>query len=171
MKNNFELPKRKPTRLKDYDYSQNGAYFITICTCNRKPLFGTITNGTMQLSEIGKIAEQELLLIGSRYTNIKINKHVIMPNHIHMIILIEPPEGIYPFNADKKYDISNVVGKFKAGVSRIARNAFMRSEIWQRSFHDHIIRGEKDYRKIWEYIDTNLLKWEFDRFYTNETGA
>ena len=90
-----------------------------------------------------------------------------MPNHIHLLIRISEPEGINPFPTIK-YDISNVIGKFKAGVSRIVGNAFMHSEnktIWQRSFHGHIIRDEKDYLKIWEYIDENPLKWEEDCFY------
>lgn len=102
----MKLPKRKPTRLKEYDYSTPGVYFITICT-------------------------------------------------------------------HKKYDISNIIGKFKAGVTRSVGNAFMHSEnntaqpIWQSSFHDHIIRGKRDYQKIWAYIDTNVLKWEKDCFYND----
>ena len=93
-----------------------------------------------------------------------------MPNHVHMIICISDAEGINPFPT-KKNDISNVIGKFKAGVTRIVGNAFMHSEktrIWQSSFHDHIIRDRYDYEKIWEYIDTNVLKWELDCFYTQK---
>ena len=96
-----------------------------------------------------------------------------LPNHIHLIIVIQEAEGIncgtdksVPY---KKYDIPNVVGKFKAGVTRNVGNAFMHSakqQIWQRSFHDHIIRDEKDYQKIWKYIDENPLKWELDCFYS-----
>ncbi len=169
-----DLPKRKLIRLKDYDYSTPGAYFITICTKDRKHLLGTVKNEQMLLTEIGQITEQEIKKIESHYHNIKIDKYVIMPNHIHMIIVILDAERINPFPTIKalKYDIPNIVGKFKAGVTRIVGNAFMHSakgSIWQCSYNDHIIRGEKDYDKIWEYIDTNVLRWEKDCFYTSET--
>ncbi len=168
------LPKRKPTRLKNYDYSTTGAYFITICIKGRKHLLGKIENEKMHFTEIGQIAEQEIKKIESHYHNVKIDKYVIMPNHIHMIIVISDSERINPFPTTKtiKYDIPNIVGKFKAGVTRIVGNAFMHStkgSIWQTSCNDHIIRGEKDYQKIWEYIDTNVLRWEKDCFYTSET--
>lgn len=86
-----------------------------------------------------------------------------------MIIEISETEWMNPFPTIQ-YDISNIVGKFKAGVSRIVGNAFMhsaKSPIWQNSYHDHIIRGNKDYRRIWEYIDTNVAKWESDCFYAD----
>ena len=91
-----------------------------------------------------------------------------MPNHIHLIISISDLERITPFPT-KHFDVSNVIGKFKAGVTRNVGNAFMHSDkkIFQRSFHDHIIRDKNDYSKIWEYIDTNVLKWESDCFYTD----
>ena len=87
-----------------------------------------------------------------------------------MIIVISETERINPFPTIK-YDIPNVVGKFKGVITRIAGNAFMHSvkkPIWQKSYHDHIIRGEKDYRKIWEYIDTNVIRREKDCFYIDE---
>ena len=166
----MELSKRKPTRLREFDYSQNGAYFITICTHKKQKILCDIVGEGLydipknNLSEIGKIAEQELLNIERHYDNIKIHKYVIMPNHIHLIVRIM--ERINPFPT-KKYDISNVIGKYKAGVTRIVGKAFMPSEkIWQRSFHDHIIRNENDYLKIWNYIDTNPQKWKEDCFYS-----
>ena len=164
-----KLPNRKPTRLNEFDYSAPGAYFIIICTRERRQIFGRIKNGHMFLNDIGKIVNSEILRIESHYTNIRINKYIIMPNHIHMIIVIENTEGINPFPTIK-FDIPNIVGKFKAGVTRLVGNAFMHSDktnIWQRSYHDHIIRGETDYHKIWEYIDTNALKWEEDCFYND----
>ena len=168
----MNLPKRKPTRLKDYDYSTAGYYFITICTNNRKNSFcnivgdGALDLPKIKLTDIGEFAKQELLNIERHYDNIKIDKFVIMPNHIHLIIQIT--ERINPFPTIN-FNISNVVGKFKAAVTRNVGNAFMHSEknqIWQRSFHDHIIRGENDYLKIWNYIDTNPQKWKDDCFYT-----
>ena len=170
MKNKtMDLPRRKPTRLTGYDYSTPGAYFITICTNQKAHLFGEIANEHMQLNDLGKIVNQEILKIESHYANIRIDKFVIMPNHIHMIIVISETEGINPFPT-KKIDIPNIVGKFKAGTTRIVGNAFMHSvkkTIWQSSFHDHIIRGEEDYHKIWEYIDANVMQWNKDCFYND----
>ena len=162
---------RKKNRLQNYDYSQNGAYFITICTENRKCLLSTIVGATLgrpayvQLTQWGLDVEQAILRIPQCYPDVHLEKYVIMPNHIHAIITIS--ERINPFPT-KKYDISNVVGKFKAAVTRNAGNAFMHSEqnkIWQKSFHDHIIRDEEDYLKIWNYIDVNPQKWSEDCFY------
>jgi REP element-mobilizing transposase RayT len=163
----MNLPKRKPTRLKDFDYSIPGAYFITICTHKKSHIFGKIYNGQMHLAKSGEIANDEILLIESHYSNVKIEKYVIMPNHIHMIISILETERINPFPT-KQYDISNIIGKFKAGVTRKVGNAFMHSApiiIFQSPFHDHIIRNENDYKKIWEYIDTNVIRWETDCFF------
>ena len=166
----MELPKRKSTRLKGYDYGASGAYFITICTHNKECTLGNIVNGEMLLNDLGKIVNQQILDIELHYTNVKIDKYIIMPNHIHLIITITQTERINPFPTIK-HDISNVVGKFKSGVSRIVGNAFMHSvkrPIWQTSFHDHIIRGKKDYQKIWEYIDSNVVRWKKDCLYNDE---
>ncbi len=169
-----EFKKRKHPRLKEFDYSSPGAYFITICTKDRQNLLSQIIVGDgvldvpqNELTDVGKIVNQEILNIESHYKNIRIDKYVIMPNHIHMIIEILETERINPFPT-KQYDIPNIVGKFKAGVTRIVGNAFMHSvkeSIWQSSFYDHIIRDANDYQKIWEYIDSNVIKWEEDCFY------
>ena len=163
----MSLPNRKPTRLKGYDYSTPGAYFITICTNKKLHLFGEIKKEEMHLNDLGKIVQQEILKIESHYTDILLDKYAIMPNHLHMIIRILEAEGINPFPT-KRHDIPNIIGKFKAGVTRTVGNAFMHSantSIWQPSYNDHIICVEIDYIKIWEYIDTNVLKWNNDCFY------
>ena len=155
----MELPKRKSARLKNYDYSTPGAYFVTICTKNKEHLLGTIKNGEMNFSKIGKVADEKILQIEKFYGNVIVDKYVIMPNHIHMIIVISEAEGINPFPT-KKYDISNIVGKFKASVSRNVGNAFMHSAkntLWQTSFHDHIIRGDEDYNKIFVSMYCHIL--------------
>ncbi len=165
-----DLPKRKPARLKEYDYSVPGAYFVTVCTHQKLHLFGKVVNGEMQLNDLGTIVHQEILKIEAHYDNVKVDKFIVMPNHVHMIIVLLDAEGINPFPT-KQYDIPNIIGKLKAGVTRIVGNVFMHSAnkpIWQRSFHDHIIRNEQDYLKIWNYIDTNAGKWEQDCFYVKE---
>ena len=97
----MELPKRKPTRLKGYDYSQNGAYFVTICTHNRKCILGNIVGqglapAEIVLSQYGKIAKEQLLDLENRYKTIKIDKYVIMPNHIHIIVILDNTAGASP---------------------------------------------------------------------------
>ena len=161
-----ELPVRKNIRLKGYDYSSPGYYFITIGTKNRVYLFGEIDDGNMLLNEYGNIANAELIKIPSRYDNVRIDNYVIMPNHIHMIVVIEQIKGeterINPFPTA---DIPNIIGKYKAGVTRTVGNAFMRSDIWQIRFHDYIIRNKNEYDYIYKYINENPDKWEEDKFY------
>lgn len=89
-----DLPKRKATRLKGYDYSAPGAYFVTMCTNQKLCLLGEIVNGEMQLNNLGAIVHQDILKIETHYDNVKIDKFVIMPNHIHMLIVILETEGI-----------------------------------------------------------------------------
>lgn len=162
----MNLPKRKPTRLKDYDYSSNGAYFITICTHNRKNLFSKIVGQGLapaedELYPFGKIAVQELWNLEKRYKTVKIDKYVIMPNHIHAIITIENKTA----GASPCPTLSDVVCTFKSITTRKCHMLDANIKIWQTSFHDHIIRDEKDYLKIWNYIDTNPQKWSDDCFY------
>ena len=156
-----ELPNRKRNRLKDYDYSLPGAYFITICTKNKEKFFEVVeaTSGRQQqncsLSEYGIIVEEEIHNITKVYGKmIKVDKYVIMPNHIHLIIIIEDGRPkVSP-------TISRIIQQFKGAVTKKAGLC-----LWQSSFHDHIIRNYKDYCKIWSYIDTNYIKWSSDCFY------
>ncbi len=166
------LPQRKRNRLIQYDYSTPHTYFITICTHKKQCVFGKIQTGDilhppkMILSAVGEIAFEEIQGIERHYENIFIDRFVVMPNHIHLLIRIT--ERINPFPTTKCYDIPNVVGKFKAAVTRRVGEAFMPSaplRIWQTSFHDHIVRDEKGYAKIAEYIENNPAKWKEDCFY------
>ena len=163
--NNMDLPKRKNNRLKKYDYSTNGAYFITICTKNRRCLLSTIVGATIGrpssvvLTSAGMATEKAICQISSKYVAVFVDHYVIMPNHIHILLSIQRECG-RPMVAPT---ISTVVQQMKGYVTKIlGRN------IWQKSFHDHIIRSQSDYDKIWQYIDTNPLRWEQDCFYTEE---
>ena len=157
---------RKPTRLKNYDYSTPNAYFITICTKDRKCILSDISVGDdayivpqLHLSQYGMVCDRYIRNINEKYENVTVDKYIIMPNHIHMIISIgETMRASYP--TKKVWDI---VRSFKILVTKETGK-----RIWQRSFHDHVIRGEDDYRKIWEYIDTNVFKWESDCFYVKK---
>ncbi len=163
----MELPKRKPTRLKGYDYSTPGMYFLTICVKDRKELLSKIIVGDdegivpkIQLSNYGMICERYINNINIKYENVTVDKYVIMPNHIHLIIFLH---GTMRASSPTK-NIENIIRSFKIMVTKEIGKS-----IWQRSYHDHIIRGEKDYQKIWEYIDTNVLRWENDCFYNRKT--
>ena len=161
----MEQPVRKKNRLQNYDYSQNGAYFITICTDQRKCLLSTIVEAIMdrpayaQLTDAGEKVENAINGIPKHYPNVRAEKYVIMPNHIHLLLVIDTLHGrsvIAP-------TVSTVIRHMKGFATRqIGRNIF------QKSFHDHIIRRESDYEMIWEYIDTNPAQWETDCFYTKE---
>ena len=154
-----ELQVRKPNRLKKYDYSQNGYYFITICVKDKHELLGQIDVGANCvrpcLSEQGHIVEKEIHVLSETYDAVEINKYVVMPNHLHMIIVISD-SGRTQFAPT----ISHIIKQFKGSITK--KIGF---SIWQRSFHDHIIRNEKEYLKIWQYIDENPMKWQEDCFY------
>lgn len=156
----MELPKRKPTRLKGYDYSTPGMYFVTICTHNRKCILSHIVGEGLcalphnELTKIGKDVEISIQYINNQYYNVCIEKYVIMPNHIHLIVELNLTGG------HGNPPLQDVIAQFKSYTTKKYGDI-----LWQRSFHDHIIRGKEDYEKIWKYIDTNVLKWELDCFY------
>ena len=167
------MPNRKKPRLAGYDYSTPGAYFVTICTHEKKCVFGNILEGElvgeaqMVCSSVGEIARKCLLETEKHFQNVKVDNWVIMPNHIHILFRIEgSAERIYPFTT---VNISDIVGTFKAAVTRAVGKAYMPSaKIWQSSFYDHIIRNETDYTNIWNYISGNPSKWKEDKFYIAE---
>ncbi len=163
----MDLPKRKPTRLKNYDYGNSGYYFITICTHNRKNLLSNIIVGEglplPQLTIQGEIANKYILLVSKKYPSVKIDKYIIMPNHIHIIMCIDNNGRGNPSPT-----ISNVIGWLKYNITKQINRKYntIGTNVFQRSFHDHIIRDEDDYLKIWNYIDTNPQKWSADCFYS-----
>ncbi len=163
----MELPKRKPTRLKGYDYSSSGAYFITICTKDRKEILSKILVGDgvldvpqNELTTYGKIVEKYINQLSGFYSHITVDKSIIMPNHVHLLVSITDMDG----TSETPSPTNTILAKFISTFKRFV-NKECKENIWQRSFHDHIIRGEKDYRKIWEYIDQNVIQWEKDCFY------
>ena len=163
MPNTEVLPKRKSIRLNGYDYSSCGAYFITLCTKDKKKLFwnsvgaNCVRPNEVQLSEIGKLVDFEINKISSIYNAVLIDKYVVMPNHIHMIVMIQSYEYGRPQVAPT---VSRIVKQFKGSISK--QIGF---SVFQRSYHDHIIRNQSDYDEIWQYIDENPLKWQSDCYY------
>ena len=162
------LPNRKPNRLTDYNYSTPGAYFITVCTQDRRPILGKIVGGGAldapytQLTEAGRTVYRNILS-GNNAAGITVDKFVIMPNHIHMILLVEETASSGTSKAPSPTNalIPHSISTLKRFCSKdIGHNIF------QRSYHDHVIRNEADYLKIWQYIDTNPARWQEDCFYT-----
>lgn len=162
----MELPNRKPNRLCDYDYSQNGAYFITICTQNRERIFWSACRGELcspaniQLSDIGIAVEREIEKLDTVYDAIRVDKYCIMPDHIHLIIVIDTDE-----NGRTQFapTISRAIKQFKGAITKQ-----MGCPIWQRSYYDHVIRNQDDYNMIAKYIEENPLRWEMDKLYDPE---
>lgn len=162
----MDLPKRKPTRLQSFNYSTPGAYFITICTNDRKCIFWENVGAsiarpqTPYLSKWGTIVDNAIRQIPVHYPAISVDHYVVMPNHIHLLLQIHSgPDG----RAMPAPTISVVVQQLKGIVTkRIGKS------VWQKLFHDHVVRNKQDYLKIWEYIDNNPTNWEEDCFYIKE---
>ncbi len=165
----MNLPKRKATRLKGYDYSTLGKYFLTVCVKNKIQMLGEIVGcgdfdaPQMKLSKYGQILDKYIKIISEKYSHIKIDKYAIMPNHFHLILSITDCVSKNGLSTSAK-PYNNEVSKFISLLKRYCNREYGKN-IWQTSFNDHIIRREKDYQKIWNYIDTNVLRWENDCFY------
>ena len=182
---------RRQIRLKNYNYSENGAYFVTICSKNKEGLFGKVVgdgipdvplaerddNGNVyvKLSDVGQTIQQTIKYIDEHNENIEIEKYVIMPNHIHLLIMIkrinEKDFGTSgkpsPTKNEDETRANEIIPKLISSLKRYT-NKQSGIDLWQRSYHDHIIRTQKDYDRISEYIDTNPIKWKFDKYYTEQ---
>jgi len=199
MKHNPEIHNRKSIRLKGYDYSKKGLYFITICTQNREHLFGEIIDGKMILNSAGEIAFNEWFELKNRFNNIELYGFIVMPNHIHGIIemieeneictkdKIRNKENHFSKISPKSNSLSLLIRSYKSCVSKKCRgviynaqnkikqtdrNSIYNTQIflngqfqWQRNYYDNIIRNEKTYLKVSEYIKDNPLKWAIDKYY------
>ena len=166
----MELQKRKPTRLYGYDYSTPGAYFVTICTQNRECFFEIENVGNdlcVVPPEQNRIIHKWLKETENKFDNVKIDKYVIMPNHIHIIVVITERHAGRPLHDVMRWFETMATNEYIRNVKNGILKPFNK-RLFQQSFHDHIIRDEKDYQKIWKYIDTNPLKWELDCFYNDE---
>ncbi|MBQ8860939.1 MAG: transposase [Ruminococcus sp.] len=158
---NINLPKRKSTRLKEYDYSSTGVYFVTVCVKDRKALLSKIVGEGLralpqtQLANIGLKVKDAIEYIDTQYQYISIDNYVIMPNHIHLLVRYEPPTG-----GHGDPPLQDVIARLKSFTTHQYGKT-----LWQRSFIDHIIRNERDYIEHYTYIENNHLKWELDDLY------
>jgi REP element-mobilizing transposase RayT len=173
MQYNSDVHHRTSIRLQGYDYSQSGGYFITICTKDRECLFGEIKNGIMMLNEHGLIAQEEWVKTGKMRRNIIMDEFVIMPNHIHGIIVINSSVGAYrntPLQSKFQSPSNNleaIIRGYKSSVTtRINTNRQIQSQsIWQRNYYEHIVRNDEDLNRVREYIINNPQNWEKDDLY------
>ncbi len=159
----MDFPVRKNTRLQGYDYTAPGAYFVTVCTEKRANILSHIVgegSPLPQLSPYGQIADRVICEISKKYKTCTVDRYVIMPNHIHLLLRFDGRGNPAPTISDvvgwMKYEITKQINGYRGAAGE---------KVFQRSFHDHIIRGETDYLEIWQYIDNNPLKWEEDCFY------
>ena len=170
-----ELPQRKRLRLKNFDYSTPGAYFVTVCTHNRKCTLSRVVGAIhespeIQLTEYGKIVDRLINTI-PRQSLATIDRYVIMPNHIHLVIMITDSDELRAIRESPlrgRSIISKTIGYIKMNASKEIHNRYGNEMVWQRGFHDHIIRNRNDYEKISKYIFENPIIWQYDCFYTEE---
>ncbi len=170
-----KLIKRKQLRLRNFDYSTPGAYFITICTHNRKNTLSNIVgeiheSPETKLTGYGKIVDKIINDIPNRF-GVGIDGYVIMPNHIHLIIVItnsDEARAIRESPLRGRSLISKIIGYIKMNASKEIRRQYATEPVWQRGFHDHIIRNREDYDMIAKYIYENPMRWKFDKLYSEE---
>ena len=180
---------RRSIRLPDYDYSQPGAYFITMVTYQRDCLFGNIVDGKMHLSAMGQIAEEHWRLIPEHFPQVELGAYVIMPNHVHGIIIINGrsnasafdrrgttmscpdiscPDVSCPDVAREKFgkpvrgSIPTIVRSYKASVTRRIQRERNATAIWQRNYYERVIRNDEAHHRISLYIESNVARWVMD---------
>ena len=210
MKPKSNLPQRRSMRLRDYDYSQPGAYFVSICVQHRKCLFGTIIDGKMQLNKIGQIVVECWNHIPQHFPSVELVDYVIMPNHMHGIIAwnitdtgtpyapesapnrrgkITPPTSTSESAPNRRGEVTSpalasesapnrrgkvtspalgkIMAYFKYQSTKRINQYYNRAptRIWQRNYHDHVIRDDKDLQRLHQYIQENPMKWSLDQLH------
>ncbi|MBM6925694.1 transposase [Pseudoflavonifractor phocaeensis] len=160
-------PTRKSLHLKTWDYSSGGTYFLTFCTTNHRCLLSTIRRGDpcgrplLDLTPLGECVSQAIRYV-IRQHKIQLEHWVIMPNHVHLLLTVNrATTRVAPT------PVGGVVGAIKSRAVVLAKEQGLdAARLWQRGYHDHIVREETDFLCIWTYIDQNPQKWELDRYYT-----
>ena len=164
----MDRPQRKHPRLKEYDYSQNGYYYVTVCTEKNEPILSRVGRGlapaepcTVSLTAIGETIRQQLLALETRYPHVKIDRYIIMPTHIHVIISLSGAAGASP-----RPTLMDVMGTWKSLTTRLCNQSdgTPGRKLFQTSFYERVIRNEAEYREICHYMEENPAKWlEMDK--------
>ena len=159
----MEKPNRKLPRLKGFDYSLANAYFITVCSYDKKHIFGEISkvggNNVFYPSRIGELIEKTYFQLPERFPEFDLIHFSLLPNHLHFLA-IKNEAG-----SGKVKSLSDLVGAFKSLSDRAVRYEMPVIKIWQKSFHDHIIRDELDFQNHWMYIEENVTRWGEDEYF------
>jgi REP element-mobilizing transposase RayT len=173
---------RRSIRLRDYDYSQVGAYFVTVCTHNRTCLFGDVVDGEMVTNDAGRIVQAIWKALPLHYPGVALDEFVIMPKHVHGIIVLDSGVGaqfIAPLGSggainralttdalsasDRPPTLGDIVRGFKARSTRLLRRDRGYQRVWQRNYYEHVLRDKGSLSRVREYISNNPLHWAFDR--------
>lgn len=172
MKYNPDIHHRKSIRLRGYDYTQAGLYFVTICTHDRMPLLGDIVDAEIRLNEAGLMVEKCWRAIPEHFPSATLDEFIVMPNHVHGIIAVGAnnhlplqSNGTPQLKHGTARTIGSIVRGFKIGVTKWFRGNTDVHMVWQRNYYEQIIRNEEAYLKIAEYIQTNPQKWKEDTYY------
>ncbi len=175
---------RKPNRLRDYDYSANGAYFVTVCTQNKVHCLSGIQqleqDVLVKLTWQGEIVQKYIDLIPVKYPSVHVEQFVIMPNHVHLLLRIDP--GIWTGDPSatsgngtgdpsatggKAPALGTILGWWKYQTTKeINRVRGVTAQVWQRSYYDHIIRDASDFEIRWKYIEGNPYRWADDEYFS-----
>ncbi len=175
MKFDSHIHGRRSIRLSNYDYSKDGAYFITICSKRRQNFFGKIRNKKMTLNNIGKQVEFCWFEIPKHFPFVKLDEFVVMPNHMHGIFMVEannhsPVRNNYPSAGSNNHlpiqksgtskTVGSIIRGYKIGVTKWCRKNTNIHDIWHRNYYEHIIRNEEELERIREYIQSNPKNYE-----------
>ncbi|WP_455664700.1 transposase [Phocaeicola sp.] len=186
MSYNSDIHHRHSVRLKDYDYSLEGLYFITVCAQDKKCLFGKITDGVMCLNEAGRMVEKWYLKISQKFPDIECLEFIIMPNHFHCILRNVGADPCVRPNTSNNTPCGVLGEHMGSPLQRIVQwfktmttNEYIRNvntnhwprfnnRLWQRNYYEHIIRNQHSYEEISDYIVTNPLRWEKDQLFVEQ---
>ena len=171
----MEYPRRKQVRLQEYDYSTPGAYYVTICTHEKRCILSTITAvgalheapaASVELTAIGRIVQEQIDALPIRYPNLTVTKSVVMPNHIHLLVEVRAERALHEAPLPgKRAMLSKAIGYLKMNSSKRGHALFPELKLWQRSFYEHVIRNDCDYEEIWNYIENNPFRWADDLYH------
>ncbi len=162
------LPKRRSLRLQGYDYRNSGVYFVTICTAEKRPLFGTVRQGAVHLNELGQLADRCWKQIERIRSGIELDAYIVMPNHIHGILLLSAEAAAANASAAARGptagSLGAVLAQYKSTVTKRSRftPSPLTGPIWQRNYYDHIIRSASSLDRIRQYIVENPARWMDD---------
>jgi len=154
-----ERKQRKDVRLKDRDYAGRGVYFVTICSFERLELFGSVHDGIVCESAVGAIVSQQWLGISESFSTVDLDLHIIMPNHIHGIIVLQPSDEV-------QITLGNIIRQFKAKSTTAVRRFLSDPEVrlWQRNYYEHVVRSTDDLDRMRVYIKGNPSNWQTDEY-------